>query len=375
VAVARNIALAKSPKRSKKRSSRNKVLATGVRSFVIAVAAVFTGLTIYAFWYWQHPLEPGTESYEVKPGTTLRSFARQLRMRDVLPEDQTFVLFAYLIGKSRALKAGEYRFRRGISAGELLEQVVAGRVAEYPMVLLEGWTFGQVLAALDQAPKLAHTLRGLSHRAIMNRLGQSGLHPEGWFYPDTYYYARGATDLMILQRAYARMSDRLKLEWGNREANLPLRTPYEALILASIVEKETGRADERKMIAGVLINRLRKRMRLQTDPTVIYGLGNVFDGNLRVKDLKTDTPYNTYTRAGLPPTPIAMPGGHSLAAVLHPAPTRALYFVSRGDGSHEFSDTLGQHNAAVVKYQLGGKLKSIPAPASNTGAKKSQNNL
>ena len=222
---------------------------------------------------------------------------------------------------------------------------------------------------MEAASKLTHTLAGLSPNAVMKRLGHAGEHPEGRFFPDTYYYTKGETDLMILAKAYDKMQKLLQQEWQGRVANLPLKDPYEALILASIVEKETGRADERRQIAGVFINRLRRGMRLQTDPTVIYGMGESFDGNLRLKDLRRDTPYNTYTRRGLPPTPVALPGKESLQAVLHPEASDALFFVARGDGSHEFSATLEQHNKAVIKYQLNGKPRdpaagSAPPPKS-----------
>jgi UPF0755 protein len=201
----------------------------------------------------------------------------------------------------------------------------------------------------------------------MARVGQPGVHPEGMFYPDTYFYSSDHTDLMLLVRAYERMQSRLAAEWENRDPDLPLKSPYEALILASIVEKETALSEERRQIAGVFINRLRRNMRLQADPTIVYGLGDGFDGRLRTRDLRTDTPYNTYTRAGLPPTPIAMPGSESLRAVMRPEKTRALYFVSRGDGSHVFSETLEEHNRAVVKYQLGGRPRPSSSSTNNQG--------
>ncbi|MEW6331147.1 MAG: endolytic transglycosylase MltG [Pseudomonadota bacterium] len=323
----------------------------------------------YLFWAWNHALEPGTEIYEVKPGMPLRGFARELSARGVLPESHSFVWLAHLTGRSRGLKSGEYRFRDGMSARELLDQIVAGRVIEYPLVLLEGWTFRQFLATMRDAPKLTRTLDGLPPAAIMERLGRPGEHPEGRFFPDTYYYSAGQTDIMILANAYEKMQQLLQREWEGRENNLPLKNAYEALILASIVEKETGRADERRLIAGVFINRLRHGMRLQTDPTVIYGMGDKFDGNLRLKDLRRDTPYNTYTRRGLPPTPVAMPGRESLQAALHPVVTGALFFVARGDGSHEFSSTLAEHNRAVMKYQLKDKQpRKAPAPSAPAAA-------
>lgn len=316
---------------------------------------------VYLFWSWNYPLQPGTEIYAVKPGMTLRAFARELSGRGVLPESHSFVWLAYLTGHQRDLKSGEYRFRDGMTARELLEQIVAGRVVEYPVTLVEGWTFRQFLDAIGEAPKLTHTLTGLSPRAIMEKLGHKGEHPEGRFFPDTYYYSSGQTELVILANAYEKMQKLLQQEWEKRDNNLPFRDAYEALILASIVEKETGRADERRLIAGVFVNRLRHGMKLQTDPTVIYGMGESFDGNLRLKDLRRDTPYNTYTRTGLPPTPVAMPGKESLQAVLHPVINGALFFVSRGDGSHDFSATLEEHNRAVIKYQLKGKPRTSAA--------------
>ena len=309
----------------------------------------------YLYWAWNHPLQPGSDIYEVKPGMSLRAFARELSDRGVLPESHTLVWLAHLTGHDRDLKSGEYRFRNGMSARELLEQVSAGRVIEYPAVLVEGWTFKQFLQVLEAAPKLTHTLTGVSPAAVMEQLGHGGEHPEGRFFPDTYYYSAGQTDVAILANAYDKMQKLLQQEWEARDGNLPFKNAYEALIMASIVEKETGRAEERRLVAGVFVNRLRRGMRLQSDPTVIYGMGDKFDGNIRLKDLHRPTPYNTYTRAGLPPTPVAMPGRDSLQAVLHPADTRDLYFVSRGDGGHVFSETLEAHNAAVVKYQLNGK--------------------
>lgn len=340
-------------------------------SLVIVVVAGMVGVGLYLYWSWHRALDPGPDTYLVEPGTSLRGVAHQLSARGLLLEPHSFVWLAYITGRSRDLKAGEYRFHKGITAAELLDQVVTGRVVEYPFVLIEGWTFRQVLQALAQTAHLTQMLTGLSAEQIMAQLGHPGEHPEGRFYPDTYYFSRGHTDLAMLRRAHDKMARHLAHEWKNRRNDLPLRTPYEALVLASIVERETGQADERALIAGVFTNRLRRRMRLQSDPTVIYGMGDAFKGNIRLRDLRADTPYNTYTRAGLPPTPIAMPGGEAVVAVLHPADTRALYFVARGDGSHHFSDSLREHNNAVIKYQLGGKprrFSSNPAHRPNNAA-------
>lgn len=335
---------------------------TSIIRIIFGVFGLFLIGAAYLLWSWNHPLRPGSETYEVKPGTSLRAFARVLSARHVLPESHSFVLLARLTGHDRALKSGEYRFRDGMSARELLDQIIAGRVIEYPAVLVEGWTFGQFLAALASAPKLGQSLAGKPSEVIMEHLGHPDEHPEGRFFPDTYYYSAGQTDLMILANAYDKMQKLLQRAWEGRDNNLPLNNPYEALILASIVEKETGQVDERRLIAGVFINRLRLGMRLQSDPTVIYGMGKGFDGNIRLKDLRNDTPYNTYTRKGLPPTPVAMPGKNALLAVLHPMVTDALYFVSRGDGSHEFSNSLEEHNRAVLKYQLKGKPRNVLPP-------------
>jgi UPF0755 protein len=328
-----------------------------IRYVGAAIALLLLGMVTYVYWFSVTRLEPEPRIYTVGQGVTLKGFARQLHREGILTDAHTLVWLAYLKGQSRDLKAGEYRFRKGITALELLDQVIAGRVVEYPVTIIEGWTFKQVLDSLAQAPKLTHSLQGLKPRQIMAMLGYPNLHPEGRFYPDTYYYSSGMSDLLLLQRAFQKMEKVLDEEWANRSSNAHVKTRDEALILASIVEKETGRQDERPIIAGVFSQRMRIGMKLQTDPTVIYGLGDKFNGNLTLAHLRQYTPYNTYVIKGLPPTPIAMVGRAALNAVLHPDDTKALYFVSRGDGSHEFSETLDQHNRAVVKYQLKGRPK------------------
>ena len=291
---------------------------------------------------------------EVKPGASVAALARNLRGHGLLNEPRYFTLLARISGQGRKIKAGEYRLEPGLTPADLLALLVAGRSVEYSITLVEGWSFRQMMAAIHAHDLLTHTLSELDDAAIMNRLGRPGEHPEGRFFPDTYRFPRGETDLSLLKRAYERTESVLAEEWERREEGLPLKDPYEALILASIVEKETGQAAERPEIAGVFTRRLRKGMLLQTDPTVIYGMGESFDGNIRRKDLRTDTPYNTYTRKGLPPTPIAMPGREAIHAALHPADGKTLYFVAKGDGSgeHYFSATLKEHNWAVRKYQL-----------------------
>ncbi len=319
------------------------------------ILLLLVALAGYFYWVSVTPLSPQPRIYIVQPGTSLRAFTRQLHDEKVLPDSHSLVWLAYLKGQGRELKAGEYRFRKGITPLELLDQVINGRVVEYPFTIIEGWNFRQVMESLNAAPRLTHTLQGLDPKQIMASLGYPGMSPEGRFYPDTYYYSAGMSDLLVLQRAFQKMDAILQQEWAARDSKAPLKTPDQALILASIVEKESSRPDERSIIAGVFANRLRMGMKLQTDPTVIYGMGDRYHGKITLNDLRRRTPYNTYVIHGLPPTPIAMPSEESLHAALNPADTKALYFVSRGDGSHEFSDNLQDQNRAVLKYQLKGK--------------------
>ena len=335
-----------------------------IRYSVATVALLALGIGVYLYWYSVAQLEIEQKTYIVGPGTTLKGIARMLHREKVLPDAHVLVWIAALKGQSRELKAGEYQFRKGMTAMEILEQVTAGRVVEYPLKIVEGWNFKQVLEALNSAPKLTHTLQGMGSKQIMAMLGYPSVHPEGRFFPDTYYFSTGMSDLLILQRAYQKMDKILDEEWNKRANDLPYKNRDEALTMASIVEKETGKPEERPLIAGVFVQRLRMGMKLQTDPTVIYGLGDKFNGNLTLAHLRTPTPYNTYTMKGLPPTPIAMPGRESVRAAMNPENTRALYFVSRGDGSHVFSENLEQHNSAVVKYQLKGR----PLPVNATSA-------
>ncbi len=316
------------------------------------VVLVVTALGGYVMWVLHRPIEPGAELYRIAAGDSLTSFARTLEREDLVPEIYSLVAWARLRGDARRIKAGEYRLDDVGNVRGILERIVRGDVVAYRVTVVEGWTFRELLARLASSPKLKITLDGQSAQAVMEALGRPGEHPEGRFFPDTYTYTSDQTDLEILARAYERMRGVLAAEWERRDPATPLGTPYEALILASIVEKETALASERELVAGVFVNRLQRGIRLQTDPTVIYGLGEAFTGNLTRKHLRADTPYNTYTRAGLPPTPIALPGAASIRAALRPAPTDALYFVARGDGSHEFSETLEQHNRAVYRYQI-----------------------
>jgi len=289
--------------------------------------------------------------FSIQPGSSLKSAAHQMRQAGVLSNDLAFVFLVRVLGKTAQIKAGEYELKATLTTFQLLDMISKGRVSQRELSVIEGWSFNQLRAALNANPNIRHDSVALSEAEIMQHIGAKEAFAEGLFFPDTYYFSKGSSDLDLLSRAYQTMQTRLSESWENREQDLPLESSYQALTLASIVEKETGHSKDRDMIAGVFINRLHKGMLLQTDPTVIYGMGEQFDGNLRKRDLLTDTLYNTYTRAGLPPTPIALPGLAALQATLHPAQTDALFFVARGDGTSEFSVTLRQHNNAVNRYQ------------------------
>jgi UPF0755 protein len=317
---------------------------------IIIAVFLFGGWVAYRL---NSPVQPPSLPYEfsVEPGSSLKIVANQLAAAGVLPDAWSFILLSRLMGVASSLKAGDYEITTSTSPLELLKRITKGDISQSEIRFIEGWTFSQLRQILDQHPSVRHDTTGLSNSEIMNLIGAQETAAEGLFFPDTYYFARGSSDVTILKRAYRAMQNHLRDAWAGRSANLPLKDPYQALILASIVEKETGRESDRSMIASVFLNRLRLSMLLQTDPAVIYGLGDKFDGNLRKKDLLTDREYNTYTRRGLPPTPIAMPGLPSIQAVLNPAKTNALYFVSKGNGESHFSNSLEEHNRAVSRYQ------------------------
>ncbi|MBI5891112.1 MAG: endolytic transglycosylase MltG [Nitrosomonadales bacterium] len=298
------------------------------------------------------PLERVPFVFTLKPGSSLKSAAHQIRQAGGLNNEWLFVLLGRGMRKATQIKPGNYQLEHEVTPLQLLNMISKGQVEQSSLTIIEGNTFKQLRAALNAEPTLRHDSAALSDAEILKRIGASERAAEGLFFPDTYIFDKGSSDIMVLKRSYQLMQRYLQENWKKRDANLPFETPYEALILASIVEKETGTPADRPMIASVFINRLRKHMRLQTDPTVIYGLGSKFDGNLRKRDLLRDTPYNTYTRDGLTPTPIALPGLAAIQAVLHPAPSKALYFVARGDGSSQFSSSLVEHNNAVNTYQL-----------------------
>ena len=302
----------------------------------------------------QSPVALSSDStvFLIRSGSNITAIAQDLARDKIIDDPWLFVLMAKIKGVETRVRAGEYRIDAGTTAEALLQQFTHGSSIQYQLTIIEGWTFRQMLAAIAADPIIEQTLTGKSNEEIMALLGHPGKHPEGLFFPDTYRFPKGTSDLEFLARAFEVMQGHLEREWNQRDPDLPLESSYDALILASIIEKETGAGFERPLIAGVFIERLRRNMRLQTDPTIIYGMGEEFDGNIRRRDLKRDTPYNTYLRAGLTPTPIALPGLHSIRAALQPAETDALYFVSRGDGTHHFSATLEEHNAAVRRYQL-----------------------
>lgn len=323
-----------------------------LRLFVLALLAggAFAGW-FAAFALSPLPLAGAPLEVAIDAGSSLRQVSRRLADAGAGFSPWQFTLLARLKGSAAAIKAGSYEIEAGTTPLGLLRQLTRGDVSQAELALIEGWTFRQVRVALDQHPGLRHDSRDLSEREILARIGATESSAEGLLFPDTYLFHKNSSDLELLRRAYRAMQARLEREWAGRQSDAPYASPYEALILASIVEKETGVAADRGMIAAVFVNRLRNRMPLQTDPTVIYGMGSAFDGNLRKADLQRDTPYNTYTRSGLPPTPIAMPGLAALRAVIRPTPSNHLYFVARGDGSSEFSRTLEEHNRAVARYQ------------------------
>jgi len=327
-----------------------------LKTFLTLVLLAVLGAGGYAAWYVASPLEVAKlpAEVEIPPGAGFRAAVAQLERAGVKLRPYHFEALARVLRRERDIKAGNYFFAQPLTPMDLLDKLTRGDVMQAEVRLIEGWTFSQFRAALDASPDLRHDTAGLEDAEILKRIQASESHPEGLFFPDTYLFAKSSSDLAVLRRAYRALQRHLQTEWEARTPNVPYRGPYEALIMASIIEKETGRAAEREQIGGVLVNRLRIGMRLQVDPTVIYGLGATFDGNLKKIHLLEDGPYNTYTRAGLPPTPIAMTGLASLRAAVHPMKTDALYYVSRGDGSSQFSRSIEEHNRAVTKYQLRG---------------------
>lgn len=319
-------------------------------SALVLLCVVTCGLTI---WWLNRPLDLVAQHVElsVQAGATPRQIAQG--WVDAGVQTSPWLLYEWFrwSGKARNIRAGNYELTAGVTPRALLDKLIAGDESLARVTFIEGWTFQQLRDAMAKAPDLQADTRGMSDEMLMKALGAPGQAPEGRFFPDTYTYARGTSDLAVLRRAHEAMAQRLARAWQQRATDSPLRNADEALTLASIIEKETGRAEDRALVAGVFVNRLRRGMPLQTDPSVIYGLGPRFDGNLRKRDLQQDGPYNTYLRAGLPPTPIAMPGHAALLAAVQPARTSALYFVARGDGGSQFSESLAEHNRAVQQFQ------------------------
>ncbi len=290
--------------------------------------------------------------FVIAPGSSLNKIAYAMQAEGLIDQPRYLTLLGRWYGHAAKLKVGEFLLTPGMTPLQVLDKIVAGDVLQYSLTVVEGWSFKQMLQAVHSNEKLKHELKGLSAEQIMQKLGKPGEHPEGRFLPETYYFTAGMTDVDFLKRAYEAMQQELQQAWQQRDEGLPYQSAYDALIMASIIEKETAVPSERAEIAGVFVRRLQKNMRLQTDPTVIYGIGESYDGNIRRRDLRRDTAYNTYTRHGLTPTPIALPGVDAIHAALHPAKGDSLYFVSKGNGSHYFSATLKEHIKAVRKYQL-----------------------
>jgi UPF0755 protein len=323
------------------------------KSLVAAILLVALLLVIGGYLFAVSPLQLRSSplDFEIPPGVGLRSASRIMADAGAGFSAWQFSVLGRVMGRAADIKAGSYEIETGVTPLLLLDKLTRGDVSQAELVLVEGKTFAQLRALLDAHPDLRHDSAGLSDRELLDRLGITAAHPEGLFAPDTYLFSKNTSDLQVLRRAHAALQQRLAQAWAGRAENLPYTDAYQALIMASIVEKETGIEADRPLVASVFLNRLRIGMPLQTDPAVIYGLGARFDGNLRKADLQADTPYNTYTRQGLPPTPISLPGVASLEAVLHPPASDKLYFVARGDGSSEFSRTLEEHNRAVARYQ------------------------
>jgi len=325
-----------------------------VKTWLLVACVALIGLSAWLAYYAVTPLNlaPSSQEIVIQPKSGLRSIANQLVAQGVIQEPWRFIVLAKLLNKESTLQAGNYTLNKNVSPYQLLLSLNNGKATQGSITFIEGRTFAQMREKMARNDALKQTVTNLSEAEILKLVGSNRTKAEGLFFPDTFYFDRNTADTVILQRSYDAMQSKLDAAWQKRAPNLPYKNSYEALIMASIVEKETGKASERPMIAGVFINRLRVGMRLQTDPTVIYGMGVEYQGNIRKKDLLKDTPYNTYTRDGLPPTPIAMPGLAAIEAALHPETTKALYFVGKGDGSHAFSNSLQEHNRAVVKYQL-----------------------
>ena len=341
-----------------------KVIRAGLIALFVSMGIALAGgwwLTNHELKLLESPLSVTGDDFHllVHPGMTLSEISSDLAVRGILQSPRSLVWYARWKNLAPLIKAGEYAIPAGTTPLELLSLLIGGKVIQWSFTIIEGWTFRQLREHLTTSPHLVHTLGSQDDDAVMALLGYPDIEPEGWFLPDTYHFPKGTTDVEFLRRPLKAMKTTLNDEWSKRAPNLPFTKPYDALILASIVERETGAAFERPKIAGVFVRRLLKGMRLEADPTVIYGLGDTFDGNITRTHLKTPTPYNTYTRRGLTPTPIAMPSRAAIHAVLHPEPGQEIFFVAKGDGTHYFSVTYAEHKKAVQEYQIKRKSKTV----------------
>ena len=331
--------------------------------FLLIIAVLVIGVVGNKFYndYQMQEVASDIESFEIKKGSNIRQVAKKLESENIFKPALAFVALAKLSKQDTKIKAGEFALKKGMTPADVLQHFIKGATIQYQTKIIEGNTFKEIVKTIKADPNLVQTLSDADYQNIMNLMktkeGDKYSNPEGWFFPDTYSYPRHTTDLQFLQRSHQAMIKLLNKEWSQREEHSGIKTPYDALILASIVEKETGKSHERPLIAKVFLNRLAKGMMLQTDPTIIYGMGEQFKGNIRKKDLKSDNPYNTYTRTGLTPTPITTPSAEDIKAVFHPAQSDALYFVARGDGTSHFSKTYSEHKKAVIRYQLKGNAK------------------
>lgn len=336
-------------KKTKKTDKNGSFFKTLLLLTLLAAMGLVAWVSLFA--YRPLPISTYPHEFTIAPGTSLKGLASQLEQSGVLQEAIRFRLLGRVFGYASRVQAGTYTIAQAITPLELYGKIVRGEVTQAAVLLVEGWNFREVRQELARHAQLEHKLVDMTAADVLQALDAEETHPEGLFFPNTYLFSPHSPDIEVLRRAYQLQKQKLNEAWETRSPELPYKTPYEALIMASIIEKETGAPDERPLIAAVFINRLRLGMRLQTDPTVIYGMGEKFDGNLRKVDLQNDTPYNTYTRSGLPPTPIAMPGEAAIRAALNPANSSALYFVASGNGRHQFSNTLEEHNRAVNRYQ------------------------
>ena len=324
--------------------------------FLLLIIALACGAAyVWRYMNTPYPLDKAPADFTLEHGTTMKMAAKQLAEQGLVTQPLLLTWIARAHGDASRIKAGSYELTQPVTPMELLAKLSEGDVTSSTLLIVEGWNWRQVRAAMAKNPDLKHDSAGLDDHAVVAALGLDTPSPEGMFFPDTYHFAKQSSELQVLKRAHEAMEKQLAEAWAQRGGRLSVKSPYEALTLASIIEKETGKVDDRAMVSAVFNNRLRIGMRLQTDPSVIYGLGERYDGTLHKLDLETDTPYNTYTRTGLTPTPISMPGAKSLLAAVSPAESNALYFVARGDGSSAFSETLGEHNQKVRRYQLGGQ--------------------